>query len=412
MTPEPAPPPHPPEPALLRRLLDAALADVGADVVALRRDVHAHPELARQEVRTTRAVADVLAGALPAPRLLPGSGLTVDVGGPGDGPLVMLRADLDALPLPDGVDTPWRSTVPDVCHACGHDVHVAVVVGAGLVLARLAAAGRLPGRVRLLFQPAEEQMPGGALDCVAAGVLEGVDEVYALHCDPRLDTGLLGVRTGPVTAASDVLTVRLSGPGGHTSRPHLTADLVAALGAVVSQVPALLNRRVDPRAGLSLTWGTVSAGRVPNAIPSEGTAAGTVRYLDATVWETAPTLLPQLVREVAAPYGVTAAVEYLRGVPPVVNDAVPAGRLADAARESLGEDRAVDTEQSLGGEDFAWYLQTVPGAMARLGVRRPDDHDPTDLHRSTFDPDEAAIPAGVRVLVTTVVRALERLREE
>ena len=404
-------------PTAVRRTLDAVLAERGADVVALRRDLRAHPELGRQETRTTAAVAGLLAGCT-EPRLLPGTGLVADVDGRasggddvsgGDVPTVLLRADVDALPLADLVDTPWRSTVEGVCHACGHDVHTAVVAGAGMVLARLAADGRLPGRVRLLFQPAEELMPGGALDCIAAGVLDGVDEAYSLHCDPRLDTGYVGLRVGPLTAASDVLTVRLSGPGGHTSRPHLTNDLVAALGAVVSQVPALLGRRVDPRAGLSLTWGAVSAGHAHNAIPSAGTARGTVRYLDTSVWETAPTLLPGLVRAVAEPYGVSTEVDYLRGVPPVVNEAVTTARLSEGVREALGVDRAVDTEQSLGGEDYAWYLHTVPGTMARLGVRRPGAHDGGDLHQGTFDPDEAAVPAGVRVLVTTAVRALQRL---
>ena len=189
-------------------------------MVALRRDIHAHPELAWHEVRTSALVKDVLVHAGLAPTSLPGgTGLVCDIGGLGLGPTVALRADLDALPIDDEKDVAYRSSIPGVAHACGHDVHTAVVLGAGLGLARLAAAGALPGRVRLVFQPAEEVLPGGAVAALAAGALEGVGRVFALHCDPRLDVGSVAVRAGPITAAMDSLTVRLSGPGGHTARP-------------------------------------------------------------------------------------------------------------------------------------------------------------------------------------------------
>ena len=321
-----------------------------------------------------------------------------------------LRADLDALPLHDVKDVPYRSTVPGVCHACGHDVHTAALVGAAQVLARLHERGDLPGRVRLLFQPAEETMPGGALDVVAAGGLGDAQEVYALHCDPRLPVGLLGVKEGPLTAAGDRLEVVLSGPGGHTSRPHATADLVAALGAVISQTPLLLSRRVDPRAGLALVWGVVSAGEAHNVVPSTGVVAGTVRCLDRDVWEEAPDLVCGLVEQVARPYGVDVDVRYTRGVPPVVTSSSAAQVLVAAAEAALGAGSAVATEQSLGGEDFAWYLDRIPGGMARVGVRDPADAGPPgDLHRPDFDADPRAVAASVRVLVATAVLALQRL---
>ncbi|MCU0266287.1 MAG: amidohydrolase, partial [Actinomycetia bacterium] len=251
--------------------LPALVAQHTDDLVALRRDLHAHPELGRAEVRTTRVVRDRLAAAGLQPRVLPGgSGLVCDVG-IGES-AVALRADLDALPLPDEKDVPYRSTVPGRCHACGHDVHTAILVGAGLVLAELGQAARLPGRVRLIFQPAEESTPGGALDVIAAGGLEGVERLFALHCDPRADVGTIGLRTGPITGSADHVLVRVSGPGGHTARPHLTADVVYALARAVTDVPAVLSRRVDPRAGLSLVWGRIQAGGAHNAIPQVGEA--------------------------------------------------------------------------------------------------------------------------------------------
>src|SRR6266568_9322244 len=240
--------------------LDAFLSAHLDELVALRRDLHAHPELGYHEHRTTRLVARRLTAAGLRPATLPkGTGLIVDVGDAGAGPVVALRADLDALPVADEKRVPYRSTVRNTCHACGHDAHTAILVGTGLYLTRLAASGELPGRVRLVFQPAEE-VPGGALDVLAAGGIASVDRIFALHCDPRLDVGKIGTRSGPITAACDKITVRVTGPGGHTARPHLTADLVYALGKIITELPAALSRRVDPRSSLSLVWGKVSAG--------------------------------------------------------------------------------------------------------------------------------------------------------
>ncbi len=248
--------------------VSAALAPFADELVAFRRDLHAHPEIARAEFRTTKRIADRLRAAGLDPVPLPGTGLVCDLGS--GGPLIALRADLDALPLPDETGLPFASTVEGVAHACGHDVHAATVLGAGLALAELHQAGRLPGRVRLIFQPAEEVQPGGALSVIAAGGLDGVARVYALHCDPGHDVGVIGTRPGPITSAADMVLVRLHGDGGHTSRPHLTHDVVFALAQVVTQLPAVLSRRVDPRAGVAMVWGRLTAGAAPNAIPAPG----------------------------------------------------------------------------------------------------------------------------------------------
>jgi amidohydrolase len=378
------------------------------ELVALRRDLHAHPELGRAEVRTTAVVAARLAAAGLQPRVMSGgAGLLCDVAAPGvrpdDGPTLALRADLDALPVPDEKDVPYRSTVRGCSHACGHDVHTAVVLGAGLLLAGVAARVALPGRVRLVFQPAEELTPGGALEVIAAGALDGVGQIFSVHCDPRSDVGTVGLKVGAITGSADHVQVRLTGPGGHTARPHLTADLVYALAKVATDVPAVLSRRVDPRAGLSVVWGHVAAGTAPNAIPREGVLSGTVRALDAAVWEQAPQVVEQAVRGVVSPYGVDCEVTYTRGVPPVVNDARSTRLLAGAAHAVVGPDSVFETEQSLGGEDFAWYLGAVPGALARLGVRRPGDTADRDLHQGSFDVDERSIAVGVRLLSATAL---------
>jgi len=374
-----------------------------SELVAFRRDLHAHPELGRQEHRTTAVIADRLRAAGLSPRVLAvGTGLVCDVG-TGDGPLVVLRADIDALPLQDSKDVGYRSTVEGVCHACGHDVHTTVVLGAGLAL---AASPPPSGTVRLLFQPAEEVMPGGALDVLAEGWLDGAAAVFALHCDPSLEVGRVGLRAGPITGAADMLTVRLTGPGGHTSRPHNTVDLVHALSTLATGLPDALSRLVDPRAGLCLVWGHISAGVAANAIPREGVLRGTLRVLDKNVWQQAPDLVRRLVDGLVAPYGALATVTYVRGVPPVVNEPAANAVLTAAVTSTLGAAAAVPTLQSLGGEDFSWYLEKVPGAMARLGVRPPGTERSLDLHQSAFDVDEDAIAVGVVVLEAAARSAL------
>ncbi|MDO8144341.1 amidohydrolase [Isoptericola sp. 178] len=384
--------------AAARARLDEVVAALEDEVVAVRRDLHAHPETARQEVRTTAVLAERLRAAGLQPRLLDGTGLTCDVGPdvPGRG-RTALRADIDALPLDDVCGCDFVSTVPGVAHACGHDVHAAVVLGAGLALARLAEEGLLETGVRLIFQPAEEIMPGGAHDVLAQGVLDGVERIVAVHTEPKLDVGRLGTRIGPITSASDLVTVTLSSSGGHTSRPHLTGDVVYALGQVITQVPAVLGRRLDPRSGVNLTWGAVEAGNAHNAIPATGVAKGTLRCLDVRAWERAGQVLLDAVEQVVAPYDVEVSVYHLRGVPPVDNDAEVTAALEAAGAAVLGEDGVVLTEQSLGGEDFAWYLTKVPGAMARLGTATPGQRR-YDIHQGDLVVDERAIAIGARVL--------------
>ncbi|MGY1735230.1 amidohydrolase [Geodermatophilus sp. SYSU D00684] len=380
--------------------LDAWVADRTDSLVGVRRHLHMHPELAFAEVETTAFLEQRLAGAGLAPRRLPsGTGLVVEIGS-GD-PTVVLRADIDALPLADLKDVPYASTREGMCHACGHDVHTTVLLGATLAL---AALDDLPGRVRCVFQPAEETVPGGATHVVAAGVLDGASRAFALHCDPAIPVGTVGLRTGSITAACDRIDVTLTGPGGHTARPQLTVDLVDALGRLVTGLPGLLSRKVDPRAGFSLVWGAVNAGVAANAIPQRGTLRGTVRVLDRDEWQRAERLLRELVEQVVAPTGAGVEVEYVPGVPPVVNDPRAVALLRTAALQTVGSENLRQSPQSMGGEDFGWFADVLPIALARLGTH--GGGAPLDLHRGTFDVDERAIGVGIRLMVRTALQAL------
>ena len=386
----------------LRNDIDTVTTKLEPALIDFRRDLHRHPELGRREHRTTQVIADRLAAAGLEPSILStGTGVVCDVvGTAGDPPALGLRGDIDALPMTDAKPVPYRSTISGVCHACGHDAHTAIVLGAGLVLAELAERGLFAGSVRLIFQPAEEVTPGGALDVIADGAIEGLSQVFALHCDPKIEVGKVGFRVGPITAGADRVRVTMRGPGGHTARPHLTVDLVHALGAVVTELPAVLSRLADPRAGLSIVWGQIHAGAAANAIPQNGYAEGTLRCLDARVWEAAHDRVPDLVHSLVAPYGVDVEVDMHTSVPPCINDERATKRLRSAAVDVLGPSRVTGTDQSLGGEDFAWILGRVPGALARLGVRGPGVADAGDLHRGSFDIDEDAIAVGVRLFAT------------
>jgi len=381
--------------------LDEWLTRNGSDVLAWYRHIHANPELSRHEYATTELVARLLSSVGLRPKVFDtGTGLICDIG-EGDR-CVALRADMDALPLTELTGLPFTSGVPGAAHSCGHDAHTSMLLGAGLAL---ASAPELPGRVRLVFQPAEEVMPGGALDVIAAGGLDGVDSIFGLHCDPRLRVGSVGSRVGAITSATDLLELRLTSPGGHTSRPHLTADLVHALGTVITGLPALLSRRIDPRSGTVLVWGAVHAGEAPNAVPQDGMLRGTLRTGDHEVWAELEPLVAGLVQSLLAPTGVGFELEHRRGVPPVVNDEESEAVLRAGVEAALGEQALTGTKQSSGGEDFGWYLEHVTGSFARLGVWSGEGPQP-DLHQPTFRLDERALLTGVRVLTHTALAAL------
>ncbi len=378
---------------------EAAHAWLGAhyeDLVGWRRHLHAHPELGRQEFATTQFVASRLADAGLNPKILPGgTGLTCDFG-PEHRPRVALRADMDALPMADRTGAPYASTVPNVAHACGHDAHTAVLLATGLAL---SSATELPVGVRLIFQAAEELMCG-ATDAIAGGALTGVSRIYALHCDPRLAVGKVATRLGPITSAADQVEVTMYSPGGHTSRPHLTSDLVYGLGTLITGVPGVLSRRIDPRNNTVMVWGAVNAGVAANAIPQTGVLAGTIRTASRETWTTLEQIVRESITALLAPLGIEHTVLYRRGVPPVVNEETST-RILTHAIEAIGPDALADTHQSGGGEDFSWYLEEVPGAMARLGVwagRGPQ----LDLHQPTFDLDERALGVGVRLLANII----------
>ncbi len=410
------------EPARRTVMLKAAHASAAElvdalepELISVRRDLHAHPELSWKEERTTEKLAAHLRSVGLDPQLMPETtGLYVDIG-VGDF-AAGFRGDIDALPVEELTELDFASTHPGVTHACGHDIHTTVALGVALSLQQLhqdriddGDPDGLGAKVRVIFQPAEETMPGGALEMVRQDVLTPLPRIFALHCDPRIEVGRIGTRIGAITSAADVVRINVTGRGGHTSRPHLTEDMVSALAHIASTVPAVLSRRVDVRSAVSLVWGQIEAGSAHNAIPASGTLVGTMRILDADAWRDAGKLLDEIVEQVAAPYGVEVELEHIRGVPPVINNERETTLLENAGREVLGSEGLELAPQSMGGEDFAWMTQELPGAMFRLGTNTPGGPE-FDLHRGDYVPDERAIGYGTKIMVTTALSAISELR--
>ena len=371
-----------------------------AEVIAWRRHIHRHPETANQEVETTDFLASILQDYGLEPQRFPQTGLMVDIGPDTELGRLAFRADIDALPVTEVTGLEYTSEVPGKMHACGHDVHTTVALGLACALADFQRVHDLPLGIRVIFQPAEEVWVGGATDVIEWGALEGVHSIFAIHAEPKLRVGRIGIRAGAITSATDVVELNIKGPGGHTSRPHLSADVVYALGKVITELPALLSRRVDPRTGTVLVFGQVNSGYAPNAIPETGSLTGTMRTADIGIWRDMQSLFTELVEQILAPVGVEHELTYNRGVPPVLNDDVATALLASAA-QSIDPQAVVQAPQSSGGEDFSWYLEKVPGSMARLGCWSGEGEQ-HDLHMGDLIVDERAIGVGIKLFGAVV----------
>lgn len=371
-----------------------------AEVIAWRRHIHRHPETANQEVETTNFLATVLQDYGLQPQRFPQTGLMVDIGPDTELGRLAFRADIDALPVTEVTGLEYTSEVPGKMHACGHDVHTTVALGLACALADFQRVHDLPLGIRVIFQPAEEVWVGGATDVIEWGALEGVHSIFAIHAEPKLRVGRIGIRAGAITSATDVVELNIKGPGGHTSRPHLSADVIYALGKVITELPALLSRRVDPRTGTVLVFGQVNSGYAPNAIPETGSLTGTMRTADIGIWRDMQSLFTELVEQILAPVGVEHELTYNRGVPPVLNDDVATALLASAA-QSIDPQAVVQAPQSSGGEDFSWYLEKVPGSMARLGCWSGEGEQ-HDLHMGDLIVDERAIGVGIKLFGAVV----------
>ncbi|MEM9516105.1 MAG: amidohydrolase [Actinomycetota bacterium] len=381
--------------------VDRWLDQHGDDLIALRRELHANPEVSGEEYATTRFIANRLdLAGVTTHGFSVGTGLWCDVDGRRSGPRVAIRSDIDALAMNDDKDVPYRSQVPGVSHACGHDVHTTIGLGVALFFARHPEL--CPGNMRFLFQPAEERVPGGALDVLADDALAGCDTVIGLHVEPKLDVGTIGVRRGPVSSAADMMTIELTGPGGHTARPELTVDLIAVAAEVITELPRRVTDLLGPEHEMKMVFGSIQSGDAANVIPTRAAMRASVRTRSLDAWEKLPEVVERALGEILGEHGARVQLEYTHGVPPVVNDVAVTDAVGRAATRRFGDDRVVIVEQSWGGDDFAWYTREVPGAYVRLGVHDPASLQRRDLHAGHFDVDERAIAIGVQLLTAFI----------
>jgi amidohydrolase len=372
-----------------------------ADLVALRRELHQHPELAYAETRTAARVAALLEGSgLEVRTGVGGTGVLASTGARG-GPAVLLRADMDGLPIQEDSSAPYASRVPGVMHACGHDGHVAMAVTA----ARALAARGHEDAVRVLFQPAEEG-EGGAQACVRDGVLEGVDVVLGVHLWNELPVGTIGVKAGPLMAAVDRLRIVVRGRGGHGGKPHRAADPIVAAAQVVSALQTVVAREVSPIEPAVVTIGSIHGGQAFNVIPDEVVLTGTIRTFDPGLRRSMPERIQRVAGGVAAALQCRAEVEVKTGNPPVINHAEVAEIARRAAVRVVGEAKVVSPEPTMGGEDMAVYFERVPGCFVFVGSANAARGLDQPHHSPRFDIDEDALPIGCEFLLAAAEEAI------
>ena len=391
--------------------LHDAVDEILPGLVADRRHLHEHPELGMQEHETAKFVADRLRqlGLEDIRTGIANTGVTALVrgtnpDGPGAGKVILLRADMDALPIEEENDVEYRSQTPGVMHACGHDAHTAIQLGVARML--MERRDEFGGTVKVLFQPCEEAPPGGAQPMIEQGVLQDPDvtAAFAIHMANSMPVGKVGTRAGAQQAAADLFTITVQGKGGHGAAPHTTVDPIVIGAQIVSALQTIVSRETDPLASVVVTVGTFNAGSAPNVIPDTATLTGTVRTLDQSVRERTAERMATLVGGVATALGGSATLDYRWGYPALVNDTDMAQLVLETAAEVVGPDNVVVIPPSMPGEDMSYFLQRVPGCMFVVGSMNEERGLIWGHHHPRFDIDEASMAIGVEMMTSVVMR--------
>lgn len=370
-------------------------------LIEWRRDFHRFPEVAFQEVRTSSVIRKFMENLNIPVTACAKTGLRGILKGQPGGRTVALRADMDALPLQEESDKSYRSQNPDACHACGHDGHMAILMGVIQLLA--GRKDQFQGDVVFLFQPSEERIPGGAKMMIEEGALDGVDAVFGLHLWQPLKTGAVGVVKGPMMAQPDVFSIKVRGKGGHGSMPHQTIDPIYVSSQLVVNVQSIISRSLDPLKPGVVSFGTIHGGTIDNIIPGEVSLTGTVRTFEPEIKSMIRNNLEQIVEQTCKAFGAEAELEYIDGYPSVINNPEMVDLVTSVAKKTLGKDCLISIDPVMGGEDFSYFLQRVPGAFFFLGIGDGQEHP---HHHPCFDIDEKALPQGVLLMTTLALEYL------
>ncbi|MDF2501908.1 MAG: N-acetyldiaminopimelate deacetylase [Anaerosporomusa subterranea] len=383
------------------------LAKAGQDwVISLRRHFHMWPELGGEEFETQRKIIEELRSLGLEPHKAAGTGVVADLRGALPGKLVALRADIDALPIQDEIDQPYRSQHSGRCHACGHDAHAAMLLGTAKVLSQLRQ--ELAGTVRFIFQPSEEKFPGGAQAMIADGALKGVASIIGTHVWQDVPAGQIGITHGRLMAEPDAFTITIQGKGGHGSMPHQTVDPIFVGSQIVVALKSVIGCNMDPLEPVVLSLGMFKAGEVYNVIPDKATLLGTVRTFDETVRGKVFKRIDEICTGICSASGATYTLEPAFGYPALVNNPEVSKLLADVGAEVLGDSGVKDFQPVMGGEDFSYYLQDTPGAFFFLGIGNVENGVVYPQHHPKFDIDETALVFGVEIMAKATLRMLAK----
>jgi len=383
------------------------LKDATEQVVLDRRYLHAHPELGFQEFETSKFVAERLrALGLDVRTGIAETGVVGTLRGGKPGKVVLLRADMDALPINEENDVEYKSGTRGVMHACGHDGHTAILLAAAQVL--VERRQQLAGTVKFLFQPCEEKPPGGAKPMIEQGVLENprVDAVFGLHLAQEMPVGMVSARSGPIMAAADMFRLEIKGKGGHAAYPHECVDAALVASQVLVALHSIVAREVKPTEPAVITVGMIQAGTAPNVIPDTALLRGTVRTFDKELRQRLARRVEEVATGVARAMRAECVCTYEWGYPATVNDPVMTELVASVAREYVGEARFAAREQSMGGEDFSYFLENRPGCFFNVGTRNEERGLVWGHHHPRFDIDEAGLPVGIEMFVRVVEKYL------
>lgn len=373
-------------------------------VVRMRRHFHANPELSFKEFRTAGRIEEELKSFGLEPKRTGETGVVADISGSSGGKTVAVRADIDALPVKEENDLDFASGTEGVMHACGHDSHIAMALGAAKILA--GKRDEFRGTVRMLFQAAEESPPGGAVELIRGGALKGVDYVIGQHSISRYPAGTAAINYGPMMANADQFTIKIKGIGGHGSAPQEAVDALAIACQYVVQAQTIISRRIPPFKSAVVTFGTMNSGYRYNIIAPYAELTGTVRTFDEETRETVRHELERMLEGISKSTGCEYEFEYAKGYPALINNNDIALVIEDVAKEVLGEGSILHPEPDMGGEDFAYYVKEVPGAFYFLGVRNDEKGITSPQHSPTYDVDESAMRYGTEILVRTSLKLL------
>ena len=378
------------------------IKELTAQLIEWRRDFHRHPEIAYKEHRTSSVIRKFLESLGLPVKVHAETGLRAVLEGKPGGATVALRADIDALPLKEEGDKEYKSENPEAAHACGHDGHMAILMGAAQLLSQRRE--QLNGNVVFLLQPSEERIPGGAKRMIEEGALEGVDAIFGLHLWQPLPTGTVGIVKGAMMAQPDAFSITVKGKGGHGSMPHTTVDPILVASHLVVNTQSIVSRSIDPLKPVVVSFGTVNGGTIYNIIPGEVSLTGTVRTFDSSLQSLAQRRLKEITEETCKAFGATAEFKYEKGYPPLVNHEAMVDLVLDVVKKTLGEEKIKDIDPVMGGEDFAYFLEKVPGAFLFFGI---GDGMEFPHHHPGFDLDEKALPQAVLLMTSLVLEFLK-----